>query len=363
MKKKKKLTMITGIVLTVFIAMGAGLYAFLTQPSFGKQPTGKRLERIRRSPNYREGMFQNQIPTPTMTGNRSRWQAMWEFVFGSREGLRPTTPLPVVHTDLRQLPLDQNLMVWFGHSSYLLQIEGLRILVDPVFCSAAPVSFVNKPFAGTDIFKPDDMPDIDLLVITHDHWDHLDYQTVKALQGRVKRVVCPLGVGAHLEYWGYSPEQLIELDWWEQTRYKSLALHCLPARHFSGRGLTANQTLWGSFLIESPSLTLYLGGDGGYGPHFAQIGSQFPHIDWAILENGQYNTDWKFIHTLPFQLQQIVRDLHSSHIVTVHHSKYALARHPWDEPLKNAEVLRSQCHATVATPSVGEPVILATKQL
>lgn len=354
--------MALSIMLGIVFAAGIGAYGFLSQPSFGKRPSGERLKRILNSPNYRDGKFRNQVPTPVMTGDKNRWQALWEFVFGHHEGVRPDRALPTVHTDLKQLPEKRDLMVWFGHSSYLLQIGGKRILVDPVSGAAAPVPFINRPFAGTDILRPEKLPAVDLLIITHDHWDHLDYKTVKALQGKVDKVICPLGVGEHLEYWGYEKTRLVELDWSEATRCDSLVIHCLPARHFSGRGLTSCQSLWASFLIESPSLTLFVGGDGGYGPHFKQIGRSFPRIDWAILENGQYNEAWKFIHTMPHQLEQAALDLNARHIVTVHHSKYALSTHPWDEPLKTAAALNAKGEVKVAIPVIGEVLSLEHDQ-
>lgn len=354
MKKHKKIKMLFIIILSVVAMAGVGTYLFLTQPSFGKLPEGKRLERIERSPNYRKGAFWNQIDTPMMTGEKTRWQVMWDFIFGNRENLRPHDSVPVIHTDLNRLPKDQNLMVWFGHSSYLIQIDWKRILVDPVFCKASPVSFVNKPFSGTDVYHPEDMPELDLLIITHDHWDHLDYETVTALQEKVAKVVCPLGVGEDFEYWGYDNDKLIELDWSEHARLGNIDVHCLPARHFSGRGLSSNKTLWASYMIESPSATIYIGGDGGYGPHFKEIGHNFTNIDWAILENGQYNNDWKYIHTMPSQLEQVAKDIKANNIVTVHHSKYALSNHPWDEPTKTAAALKEKGYMNVAIPKIGE---------
>ena len=140
------------------------------------------------------------------------------------------------------------------------------------------------------------MPDIDYLVISHDHWDHLDYNTVKKLKDRIGAVICPLGVGEHFEYWGFDKERLIELDWNEDANLvPGFMIHCLPARHFSGRRLTANQSLWASFLLEAPSQKIYIGGDGGYDTHYAEIGNRFPGIDLAILENGQYNEEWSLI--------------------------------------------------------------------
>ena len=224
------------VILCVIAVAIVAVVLFLQTPSFGRLPRGERLERIKRSPNFRDGEFRNMEPTVLMTSEKGKWGAMLDFVFKkSPEGLRPEHPVPSVKTDLRALDPDRELLVWFGHSSYLFQLGGKRILVDPVFCGAAPVSFLNKPFPGTEIYRPEDMPDIDCLVITHDHWDHLDYGTVTRLKGRVRKVVCPLGVGEHFEYWGYEPERLVELDWNETaTLGGGVTVHCLPARHFSG---------------------------------------------------------------------------------------------------------------------------------
>lgn len=263
---------------------------------------------------------------------------------------RQKQAVSAVKTDLKHLPQTENLLVWFGHSSYLLQMDGKRILVNPVFYAASPVSFIRRPFEGADLYKPDDMPEIDYLVITHDHWDHLDYQAVKELKDKTHKIICPLGAGEYFEYWGYKKEQLIELDWEENAIEESeFTIYCLPTRHFSGRGLVANQTLWASFLLETPSLSVFVGGDGGYGDHFTRIGSRPPGIDWAILENGQYSEDWRYIHTMPNELTQVAKDLKAKHIITVHHSKFALSKHPWDEPLRNEKLLRKDSLDIVET--------------
>lgn len=351
--------MIASSIVGIVIIAVVGIVLFLHQPSFGRMPRGERLERIKRSPQYQDGKFNNLHPTPLMTSGKGRFGTMWKFLFSKKEGLYPDHPLSVVKTDLQVLPLNLDAMVWFGHSSYLLQLSGKKILVDPVFCVAAPVSFLNKPFQGTDTYKPEDMPDIDYLVITHDHWDHLDYKTVKQLKDRVGKVICPLGVGEHFEYWGFDKENLIELDWQESVPLDfDFMLHCLPTRHFSGRGLKSDQTLWASFLFETPTLNVYLGGDGGYDTHFKEIGNQYPSIDLAILENGQYNEDWKYIHTMPVYLGQVAKDLKAKQVITVHHSKYALARHPWDEPLKNEMKAAREDSLNLIVPVIGEVVHL-----
>lgn len=357
MLKSKRLRMIIGSILAIMVlAVPAGVL-FMNQPSFGRTPRGERLERIKRSPHYRDGSFHNEREVPMFTSDKSRVKGMLEFLFRKKEGLRPEKPLPVIKTDLKKMPVDENVLVWFGHSSYLIQTDGKRILVDPVFCNASPVSFINKPFKGTDAYHPEDMPDIDYLIITHDHWDHLDYETVTALKDRVGKVICALGVGEHFEYWGFDKESIIELDWNEDaTLDSSFIIHCLPARHFSGRGPNPNKTLWASFLIKTPSQNIYVAGDGGYDIHFAAIGERFPNIDLAILENGQYNEEWRYIHLMPEYMAQAAKDLKAKKILTVHHSKYALAKHRWDEPLTNAHHLAEKDSLNVLIPQIGEKV-------
>lgn len=353
--------MIVGMIMGVVAALVAIGIVFINQPSFGRVPRGERLERIKKSSHYRDGQFQNLHPTEVMTSDKGRFRSMWDFLFGNKEGLFPETSVPVIKTNLKEIPLSVNRLVWFGHSSYLLQLGGKRILVDPVFYQAAPVSFINKAFEGTEIYKPEDVPDIDYLIITHDHWDHLDYRTVVELKERVNTVICPLGVGEHFEYWGFDKRSLVELDWQEDAVldvHSGFTVHCLPARHFSGRGLAANKSLWASFLLETPSFTVFIGGDGGYDTHFAEIGKKYPHINLAILENGQYNDSWKYIHLMPNYLRRAADDLKASHLLTVHHSKYALARHRWDEPLQNELNIAKEGSLNLIIPTIGEEVSL-----
>jgi len=253
----------TTLILIAVISIGAAI--ILNLPSFGKTPSGERLARIQQSPNYREGKFQNLEPTPELTSNDNILKTAYHYFFPNVQDLNPSTPIPAVQTDLRSLP--NNAMVWFGHSSYLLNVNNTRVLVDPVFHSASPFSFMVKPFKATYNYSAADMPDtIEVLVLTHDHWDHLDYDVVKALQPRVKKAYMGLGVGAHFERWGYRPEQIVELDWNESAPLTEGGhIHCLPTQHFSGRGLTSGQSLWASFLVEGREHSVYIGGDGGGG--------------------------------------------------------------------------------------------------
>lgn len=357
--KRNKIYRIMWIVLTLIAILAITVIVFTNQPKFGRMPQGERMERIKLSPNYKNGQFRNQQEKPLISSDKGRIGNLLDFVFRKKENIRPGRELPAIKTDLHQLDRNKDVLIWFGHSSYLLQIDGKRILVDPVFRVAAPVSFLNKPFEGTDIYQPEDIPDIDYLVISHDHWDHLDYQTVMSLKDRTGKVVCSLGVGEHFEYWGFEKSRIVELDWNEDAVLEDgFTIYCLPAHHFSGRGLSSNRSLWASYLLQSPSQKIYMGGDGGYDTHFADIGKRFPGIDLAILENGQYNTDWQYIHLMPEYLVQAAKDLNTARLLTVHHSKYALAKHPWDEPLTNALNAAEHDSLPLIMPMIGEPVHL-----
>ena len=251
MKKQKSRKHKMLIIFVLPLAFLLASCVFLQTPSFGRLPSGKRLERIRQSPNYVDGEFHYPVKTEVMTSSKSGMAAMWEFVTQPRKDTKPSQPVPSEKTDLQSLPCDIDYIVWFGHSSYLLQVEGKRLLVDPVFYKAAPVSWVNRPYPGTDLWKPSDMPPCDWLLISHDHWDHLDYHAVKELKSSITCVLLPLGVGEHFERWGFSETMLTELDWQESADLgDGFIIYCLPARHFSGRGLRRNKALWASFLLR-----------------------------------------------------------------------------------------------------------------
>lgn len=335
--------------------MALSVYLFMQSKPFGKLPSGERLQRIEQSPNYRDGEFQNLSPTQVQTGDKSRWVAFYEFVFDKIDNLRPSQPIPSVKTDLHALPQDQNWFVWFGHSSYLIQLDGKRFLVDPVLVAGSPLSFINKMFDGANPYSPEDMPEIDYLVITHDHWDHLDYQAVSELQSKVGKVITGLGVGSHFEYWGYPAEKIVELDWNEQVDLaQNLTITALPARHFSGRGLKGNQTLWSSFMLQGGQDQLYFGGDSGYDTFYQEIGKRYPNITLAIMENGQYNTDWANIHIQPPQLVQAIKDLNPQTVIGVHNTKFALAKHSWKEPMECLANAAEQENLPLVTPMIGE---------
>lgn len=344
------------ILIISIILLSSVAILIMQQSKFGKLPSGKRFERIKESPNYKNGAFRNRSLTPVFSNGASYLSISKEMLFGKKERVTPTDGLPSIKTDLLHLDANKDILIWFGHSSYFIQTDGKRILVDPVFSGyASPFSFSIKAFKGTSPYTTDDIPDIDYLFITHDHWDHLDYETCLKLKSRIRKVVCGLGVGAHLEYWGFNADSIVEMDWNEQANLDpGFVVHALPARHFSGRGIQRNQTLWASFLFQTPTLKLFLGGDGGYDTHFAEIGKKFGPIDLAILENGQYNTNWRYIHLLPDDLLKAFYDLNAKRLFTVHSSRFALSNHSWDEPLTKVAARCKELNIPLITPMIGE---------
>ncbi|HVG14383.1 MAG TPA: MBL fold metallo-hydrolase [Chitinophagaceae bacterium] len=332
----------------------------MKHPKFGMKPSGDRLALIKKSLNYKENKFINRKHTPELTEGNTMLGVTYDYIFHKGKRRRPIDLIPSLKTDLLNLPPDKDVLVWFGHSSYFIQIEGKKILVDPVFSgNASPVPGTVKSFNGTDRYTANDFPPIDYLFISHDHYDHVDYETLVALRPKIQKVVCGLGVGAHFEHWGYKTEHIIERDWYDTVNLgDGFTAYTTPARHFSGRGFTRNNTLWMSYVLQTPSMKIYIGGDSGYDTHFAEIGTQYGPIDLAILDNGQYDERWRYIHTLPAEVLQAARDLKAKRLFPVHSSKFVLANHPWDEPLKKVTELNKEFNIPLVTPMIGELVNL-----
>lgn len=336
-----------------------GLYVSL-HPKFGAMPGSARMAKIQASPNQVAGEFRYALPTEVLAPGQSTLGVMWDSFSSRSDRLRPVSPIPSVKTDLRVIPASQDVLVWLGHSSFYLQVGGVRILIDPVLGNhAAPASVFNRAFEGTYPYTPEDIPDIDLLLITHDHWDHLDYDTLRALQPRIARVITGLGVGEHLERWGFKPDSIAEGDWMDTfTVRPDLNVHLLPARHYSGRLLTRNRTLWASFAIQTSAHKLFFSGDTGYGPHFSEIGSLFKGFDLAVLDTGQYDKNWPDIHMTPADAVQATQDLGSTALMPAHAGKFAMANHAWDEPFREISRMSDGRAYRLLTPVVGEPIRL-----
>ena len=359
MKIKRKKLMASTLILIGLIVVGT--FIFLQHPLFGKQPSGEHLERIKKSKHYKDGQFQNLSFTPALTDGYSYFDIIKDMLFTKTINTKPIENIPHVKTSILKQTIDEDFMIWFGHSSYYLQLNGKSILVDPILSkNASPIYGTNNAFEGSDIFTSDSLPKIDVLILTHDHYDHLDYTSFKNIKDKVRKIVCPLGVAAHLEYWEYPKENITELDWYEKVAISdSITITATPARHFSGRGFKRNNTLWASYVLRTNDLNLYLGGDSGYDTHFKEIGEKYGPFDLAILENGQYDVKWKYIHVLPHEVVQASNDLQAKRFFPVHSSKFKLANHPWKEPLELVlQASKEQSSTKLITPKIGEIIYL-----
>lgn len=348
--------LITLICLLLLVVLA--VYAFVQRPEFGKKPTATEVESFRKSPNYLGGQFRNLSATPNFAEEANLAGVIYRFFFSKSQRNKPSHSLPSEKSDLKKLKPDENVLVWFGHASYFLQLDGKTFLVDPVFSgSASPIPATTRSFTGSDVYSADDLPDIDVLFLTHDHWDHLDYQTVLKLKPKVRQVITGLGTGTHLCGWGYDAALVHEMDWWDHVYLNSgFKVHATPARHFSGRGFKRNGSLWTSFALETPSRKIFIGGDSGYDFHFAEIGRKFGPFDLAILECGQYNSDWRYIHMVPGQWLQAANDLKANAVLPVHWGKFALALHAWDEPIEQISTEFDSSQIPLWTPMIGEKV-------
>jgi L-ascorbate metabolism protein UlaG (beta-lactamase superfamily) len=348
------------IILSILLVIATGIFLFLKRPDFGRPPSKQRMQDFINSPNYKSNSFQNLSPTPALTEGASYTGVMKNFLFNRNKNRIPPAPIPSQKTDLHALTPDENVLVWFGHSSYFLQLDGKKFLVDPVFSgNASPVPNSLKSFAGTDVYTTDDIPEIDYLIITHDHWDHLDHKTITKLKKKIRHIYTGLGVGEHLEWWGFSKAMITEKDW-NQTIELAPGFNLItaPARHFSGRSFKRNISLWSSFILITPSIKIYLGGDSGYDNHFRMIGHQQGPFDLVILECGQYNKNWKYIHMMPEEVVLAAEDLAARNLMIVHWAKFPLSDHDWNEPGKKVAALAAQKGLPLATPMIGEKMDL-----
>lgn len=337
-----------------------GAYAFLGQEKFGALPSGDALQRILTSPHYAAGEFQNLIPRPILSNGSSFPAALLRSFVTKKIAPVPASPVPSDPTGVKALRDAGDAVIRLGHSSFLIQLAGYRILIDPVFSPfAAPVSFSTRAFPGATPCGVRDMPDIDCLLISHDHWDHLDYPTVLGLKPKIRRVLCGLGTGAHFRRWGFADSVIQEADWGDTLSLgPHLRIHVTTASHYSGRALSRNQSLWAGFLLESPAHTIFFSGDSGYSPHFAELGRRFRRIDLALLDCGQYDEGWRFIHMTPEEAAQAADDLGARHLLPAHIGKFSLAYHPWYEPFRRITAAGENRGFRVITPIIGTLVPL-----
>lgn len=347
-----------GIILVVFL--------FLKYyPPFGQKSSKEKLEAFSQSPNFIHNKFVNQIPTSMDMNAKTLFSVLKDFIRGNPNG-KPNWSIPVESLNTGNLEDEEKIKItWFGHSTVLLELEGKRILLDPMF-SQTPSPFPlfgGKRYSKILPSEIENLPPIDLVLISHDHYDHLDYDSIMKLKDKVEQFCVPLGVGSHLEFWGVDKEKIREYDWWSEAQFDGLRLVAAPTRHFSGRGLfDRNTTLWCSWVIIGEHTKVYFSGDGGYGPHFKEIGEKYGPFDLTLMECGQYDKRWSAIHMIPEETAEAHLDLKGKIMIPIHWSAFSLALHDWTDPIERVTKAARKSQIDIFTPKIGETVTISDKQ-
>lgn len=345
------------IILVVIILIA---YVFINNyPHFGKSYSKEKKQTFEMLENYSKGKFQNQIPTSMSTDLKTTYTMLRDFI-KSNPSRKPKVSLPMANiNDFNLSDPKEAKLRWFGHSALYIQIAKKNILIDPMFGNTpSPFpQFGGQRYSGGLPFEIEDLPIIDAVILSHDHYDHLDYRTINKIKHKVKQFIVPLGVGEHLESWGVSGDKISEHNWWDEFSLDELTIVCTPARHFSGRSINdRNASLWCSWIIKSNQHKIYFSGDSGYAPHFNEIGEKYGPFDIALMECGQYDERWSAIHMLPEETVQAFIDVKGDVLVPIHWGAFTLAFHDWYDPIERVSKAAKQKNLKISTPKIGETI-------
>ncbi|MEV4123064.1 MBL fold metallo-hydrolase [Micromonospora sp. NPDC049645] len=330
--------------------------------ALGGRLSGARAARAARSPQFREGTFHNRADTRTMVAEPGR-NLVRELIFGKQKR-RPTAAVPLLRPSAGPAGAlevaDELNIVWYGHASTLIEIEGRRVLLDPVWSErCSPSGLVGPRRLHEPPVRIDELPQLDAILISHDHYDHLDMATVRALlAGQSAPFLVPLGVGAHLDRWGVPAERIIELDWSESYRVAGLEITATAAQHFSGRGLRRDGTLWSSWVVAGSRRKVFYTGDSGYFDGYAEIGAEHGPFDVTLMQIGAYDRAWPTIHMFPEEAVTAHLDLRGGLFVPVHWATFNLALHDWSEPVDRLWAEAKARDVRLAVPRPGERVVV-----
>ncbi|MGW3073198.1 MBL fold metallo-hydrolase [Kitasatospora sp. NPDC001132] len=350
------------LALTALAAgLGAAAWSLRDLPAaFGRRPDGEREERVRNSPQYRDGVFHNAPSALARTAGAPGFDgATVRRMLFERAGRVPSRPVPTVRPAVPAGPAAEGVEVtWYGHASALVEIEGFRVLFDPIWSDrCSPAAHVGPKRLHPVPVELEELPQVDAVLISHDHYDHLDMATVKRLvRSQSAPFAVPLGIGAHLRRWGVPEHRIIELDWDETCTLGDLVLTLTAAHHFSGRGLTRNTTLWGSWVVAGPNRKVFYTGDSGYFEGYGRIGAQHGPFDAALVQIGAYDAAWADIHMTPEDAVLAHRDLAAGLLVPVHWCTFNLGLHPWSEPVERLVKAAKEQAVPLAVPRPGERV-------
>lgn len=351
--RKKVITkvLIILLVLALILALAAGLF-LLFWPSLGKNPSSEQQEEYGdRTEAFYDGVFHTpeKFQLIVETDNKTDEKAE----------LTPEDVIPVNKiTELPEADIQDLTVTWFGHSTSLLQIHGMTIFIDPVLSEySSPVGFTGARRMAEVPMTAENVPEIDILLISHDHYDHLDYQTIKEIDAKVKNYCVPLGVENHLTRWGVDPEKIHTMAWWDNTEIDGLTVSSTPGQHYSGRlPWGNNRTLWSGYFIQDEYHKVYYTGDTGYGEFFKKIRERYGKPDLMLSEDGQYDPEWPYCHMSPQEVLQAAEDMGTEWLIPVHWAGFVLSRHAWDDPAEQLSTLAADSDVSVSTPRIGETV-------
>ncbi|WP_318152664.1 MBL fold metallo-hydrolase [Paenibacillus terricola] len=331
-------------------------------PPLGARASKETRQRFKQSAHYdkQTRKFVNLIPTSMGMNAKEGTDLLKQYIKGNPRK-RPRQPLRLAPLSLHatETKSGEPKVTWFGHSAALLELDGVTLLLDPMLGRApSPVPLIGgKRYSESMSGVIDSLPAIDAIIMSHDHYDHLDYGSIQRLKGKVGHFIVPLGVGSHFERWGIERERIHEFDWWSEYTFRGLSLACTPARHFSGRSLNdRNATLWCSWVIKGQGASVFFSGDSGYGPHFAEIGKKYGPFDLTMMECGQYNERWAAIHMMPEQTVQAHLDVRGQVLLPIHWAGFTLALHDWTDPVERAIRSANERGVQMCTPRIGQTV-------
>ncbi|PCH96851.1 MAG: hypothetical protein COB85_03225 [Bacteroidetes bacterium] len=357
---------LTILALLLIITM-IGTIFLNTSPQFGGSASEEQVAEYKATGHFADGVWINPEPIDMKLDCHSVEQMVKEM-FTPDPNVSPKNNIEVVKLDPESIGKNlssKTRITWFGHSSFLIEIDGLNILIDPVFGQyAAPHPLLGRSRYNRDMpIEIEELPKIDAIFISHDHYDHLDYPSIEKLKNRTDAFFVPLGVGNHLRAWGIADDIIQELDWWEETALATLKIVFTPSRHMSGRGLTdQSATLWGSWVLHGKTGRIFFSGDGGYGAHFAEIGKKYGPFHIGLMECGQYNKLWADVHMMPEQTVQAAKDVGAIMIVPIHWGSFTLATHSWIDPIERVTAEARAQKLRISTPQIGETLILGSAQ-
>ncbi|PQJ16741.1 MBL fold metallo-hydrolase [Aureicoccus marinus] len=343
-------------ILVGVLFLGIVLFMNLS-PQFGRKPSAEQKKEYAKTDNHNGDNFLNIDGVTADMARGDMWKAM-KGMLRSIPNTRPASPLPVQSidsTDIAQYSGEARL-VWFGHSTFLLQLQGKNILIDPMFGQVpAPHPWLDGKRFGKLPIEIKKLPQIDAVLLSHDHYDHLDHLSILLIKDKVKHFFTPLGLGNHLQRWGVSKEDITELNWSEEVNFEGLLFASTPSQHFSGRGFSdRDQTLWTSWVIQSESENIFFSGDSGYADHFKSIGEKYGPFDFALMECGQYNTLWPVVHMFPEETAQAGIDVKAKRVMPIHWGAFKLAQHTWTDPVERFKAKAEELQLEYVVPEIGQ---------